>query len=165
MMLTINGGSGLPAKKSKVNDITLPYLSDKRTDSKSQRYEGLLQVFDAKGAITDKRWSFARLGAHGQSRAVLRFTAPAEVSEMGLAKLTGLDTLSVGALEQTIFYVNQVMQFGKLLAVFQRHPTDANQSIVTVFIALAVETSILAKKKEKQKTPPLGGQAPVPGTR
>ena len=34
-----------------------------------------------------------------------------------LATLTGLDTPSIGALEQNIFYVNQVMQFGKLLAV------------------------------------------------
>ena len=67
----------------------------------------------------------------------------AEVTEMGLATLTGLDTAPVGALEQNIFYVNQVMQFGKLLAVFQHHPTDANQTVVTVFMALAVETSIM----------------------
>ena len=51
----------------------------------------------------------------------------AEVAEMGLATLTGLDTAPVGALEQNIFYVNQVMQFGKLLAVFQHHP-DRRQS-------------------------------------
>jgi hypothetical protein len=52
--------------------------------------------------------------------------SPAEVAETGLAALTGLDTPSVGALEQTIFYVSQIMQFGKLLAVFQRSPTEAN---------------------------------------
>ena len=50
----------------------------------------------------------------------LTLRSPAEVTEMGLATLTGLDTPPVGALEQNIFYVNQVMQFGKLLAVFQR---------------------------------------------
>src|ERR1700704_1389689 len=72
----------------------------------------------------------------------------AEVTEMGLATLTGRDTPPVGALEQNIFYVNQVMQFGKLLAVFQNHPTHANQTVVTVFMALAVETSIFGKKKE-----------------
>ena len=70
----------------------------------------------------------------------LTLRPPAEVTEMGLATLTGLDTPPVGALEQNIFYVNQVMQFGKLLAVFQQHPTDANQTVVTVFMALAVET-------------------------
>ena len=31
-------------------------------DARSQRYEGLLQVFDAKGKIADKRWTFERLG-------------------------------------------------------------------------------------------------------
>ena len=53
--------------------------AQKRTDARSQRYEGLLQVFDAKGKISDKRWTMERLGAHGQSKAVLRFTVPAEV--------------------------------------------------------------------------------------
>jgi hypothetical protein len=85
----------------------------------------------------------------------------AEVTEMGLAALTGLDTPPVGALEQNIFYVNQVMQFGKLLAVFQQHPTDANQTVVTVFMALAVETGILAKKKEFMKVPVLRNLVPA----
>ena len=58
--------------------------AQKRTDAKSQRYEGLLQVFDAKGKIGDKRWSFARLGSHGQSKVVLRFTAPAEVKGVAM---------------------------------------------------------------------------------
>src|SRR4051794_20110482 len=53
--------------------------AQKRTDAKSQRYEGMLQVFDAKGKISDKRWTFERIGSHGDSRSVLRFTAPAEV--------------------------------------------------------------------------------------
>ena len=58
--------------------------AQKRTDAKSQRYEGLLQVFDAKGKISDKRWTLERLGSHGQSKAVLRFTAPAEVKGVAL---------------------------------------------------------------------------------
>jgi outer membrane lipoprotein-sorting protein len=58
--------------------------AQKRTDAKSQRYEGLLQVFDAKGKISDKRWTMERLGAHGQSKAVLRFTVPAEVKGVAL---------------------------------------------------------------------------------
>ena len=55
-----------------------------RTDAMSQRYEGLLQVFDGKGKIADKRWTFERLGAHGHSRSVLRFTVPAEVKGVAL---------------------------------------------------------------------------------
>jgi outer membrane lipoprotein-sorting protein len=58
--------------------------AQKRTDAKSQRYEGLLQVFDAKGKISDKRWSLERLGSHGESKAVLRFTSPAEVKGVAL---------------------------------------------------------------------------------
>ena len=58
--------------------------AQKRTDARSQRYEGLLQVFDAKGRITDKRWTMERLGAHGQSKAVLRFTVPAEVKGVAM---------------------------------------------------------------------------------
>jgi hypothetical protein len=86
---------------------------------------------------------------------------PAEVTEMGLASLTGLDTPTVGAIEQNIYYVNQVMQFGKLLAVFQRHPAEANQTVVTVFMALAVETSTLGKKKEFSKVPVLRNLVPA----
>src|SRR5262245_38378807 len=84
-----------------------------------------------------------------------------EVTEMGLATLTGLDTPPVGALEQNIYYINQVLQFGKLLAVFQRHPTDANQTIVTVFMSLAVESSLLGKKKEFMKVPVLRNLVPA----
>ena len=102
-----------------------------------------------------------RIADHLEFQSELTLRPPAEVTELGLASLTGLDTPSVGALEQNIFYVNQVMQFGKLLAVFQRHPTDANQTIVTVFVALAVETSIFLKKKEFSKVPVLRNLVPA----
>jgi hypothetical protein len=91
----------------------------------------------------------------------LTLRPPAEVAEMGFTSLTGIDTPPAGALEQNIFYVNQVMQFGKLLAVFQAHPTDPKQTIVTVFIALAVESSVLAKKKEFMKVPVLRNLVPA----
>ncbi|MCC7416530.1 MAG: outer membrane lipoprotein-sorting protein [Acidobacteria bacterium] len=58
--------------------------AQKRTDAASQRYEGLLQVFDARGRIADKRWTFERLGSYGRSKAVLRFTSPAEVKGVAL---------------------------------------------------------------------------------
>jgi outer membrane lipoprotein-sorting protein len=68
--------------------------AQRRTDAKSQRYEGVLQVFDAKGKITDKRWTFERLGSHGQSRTVLRFTAPAEVKGVALLVVNHPDRAS-----------------------------------------------------------------------
>lgn len=68
--------------------------AQRRTDAKSQRYEGLLQVFDSKGKISDKRWSFERLGSHGQSKAVLRFSAPAEVKGVALLVVNHPDRAS-----------------------------------------------------------------------
>ena len=68
--------------------------AQRRTDARSERYEGLLQVFGAKGKITDKRWTFERLGAHGQSRSVLRFTAPAEVKGVALLVVNHPDRAS-----------------------------------------------------------------------
>ena len=68
--------------------------AQKRTDAKSQRYEGLLQVFDAKGKISDKRWNIDRLGSHGDSKAVLRFNAPAEVKGVALLVVNHPDRAS-----------------------------------------------------------------------
>jgi hypothetical protein len=90
----------------------------------------------------------------------LTLRSPAEVAEMGLASLTGLDTPAVGALEQSIYYVNQMMQFGKLLAVFQRHPSDPNQTIASVYMTLAIESAILTKKKDYAQVPVLRNLVP-----
>ena len=98
---------------------------------------------------------------HLEFESELTLRPPAEVAELNFASLTGLDTPSIGALEQTIYYVNQVMQFGKLIAVFQRHPTDANQTVVTVFMSLALETNIFLKKKEFSKVPVLRNLVPA----
>ena len=68
--------------------------AQKRTDVKSQRYEGLLQVFDAKGKVADKRWTLDRLGAHGESKMVLRFTVPAEVKGVALLVVNHPDRAS-----------------------------------------------------------------------
>jgi outer membrane lipoprotein-sorting protein len=68
--------------------------TQRRTNARSQRYEGLLQVFDAKGKISDKRWTYERLGAHGDSRSILRFTAPAEVKGVALLVVNHPDRAS-----------------------------------------------------------------------
>ena len=68
--------------------------AQRRTDSTSQRYEGLLQVFDAKGKVSDKRWTYDRIGSHGQSKAVLRFTMPAEVKGVALLVVNHPDRAS-----------------------------------------------------------------------
>jgi len=55
-----------------------------RTEARSQHYEGTLKVIDSKGKIADKRWVYDRHGSHGSSKAILRFTDPAEVRGVAL---------------------------------------------------------------------------------
>lgn len=66
----------------------------RRSEAASQRYEGLLQVFDAKGKVSDKRWTLERLGSHGHSKMVLRFTVPAEVKGVALLVVNHPDRAS-----------------------------------------------------------------------
>src|ERR1041385_3087675 len=68
--------------------------AQKRTTTQSQRYEGTLQVVDAKTKITEKRWQYDRIGSHGSSKAVLRFTAPAEVKGVALLVVNHPDRAS-----------------------------------------------------------------------
>jgi outer membrane lipoprotein-sorting protein len=68
--------------------------AQKRTTAQSQRYEGTLQVIDARNKITEKRWEYDRIGSHGSSKAVLRFTAPAEVKGVALLVLNHPDRSS-----------------------------------------------------------------------
>src|SRR5580698_3586758 len=56
----------------------------KRSRSNSERYEGTLEVIGAQNRIATKRWVFQRLGSFGESKAILRFTAPPEVKGVGL---------------------------------------------------------------------------------
>src|SRR6266566_1940821 len=58
--------------------------AQRRSTSDSQRYGGTLQVVDAKTRIAEKRWVYDRIGSHGTSKVVLRFTAPAEVKGVAL---------------------------------------------------------------------------------
>src|SRR6185295_1898198 len=56
----------------------------KRQRSQSQRYEGTLEVIGGENRVAVKRWIFERIGAFGESKALLRFVAPAEVKGVGL---------------------------------------------------------------------------------
>lgn len=84
----------------------------------------------------------------------------ADIDQAGLKQLTALDADVAGVLEQNIFYVNQIMKFGKFLAVFQSDPADANKTVVTAFMALAVEASVFDKKREFEKVPVLRNLVP-----
>src|SRR5258708_32819233 len=55
-----------------------------RQRSDSQHYEGTLEVIGGGNRIATKRWVVDRLGSFGNSKAVLRFTAPPEAKGVGL---------------------------------------------------------------------------------
>jgi hypothetical protein len=91
----------------------------------------------------------------------LRLLPQGDIDQTGLAKATGIDAPVAGAIEQNIFYVNQVMQFGKFLAVLQPNPTDAKTAIGTAFIVLAVDSEMFEKKKEFENVPVLRNLVPA----
>jgi hypothetical protein len=83
------------------------------------------------------------------------------MDQAGLKELTSVDTPVSGVLEQNIFYVNQILKFGKFLAVFQGYPNAANKTIVTAFMALAVKTSVLDERRGYEKVPVLHNLVPA----
>lgn len=68
--------------------------AQKRTNSTSESYQGILKSFDAGGKTSEKRWTFERIGAHGQSKSVIRFSAPAEVKGVALLVVNHTDRAS-----------------------------------------------------------------------
>ena len=58
--------------------------SQKLHRSRSQQYDGVLEVYDAKGGKNEKRWQYARIGSYGESKSVLRFLAPPLVKGVAL---------------------------------------------------------------------------------
>jgi outer membrane lipoprotein-sorting protein len=56
----------------------------RRQKAPSQHYEGTLEVIGGGKRIATKRWTFERLGSSGNSKAMLRFTFPAEVKGVAL---------------------------------------------------------------------------------
>ena len=91
----------------------------------------------------------------------LRVLRPTEVDRAALAELTGVKAPVASVLEQSIFYVNQMMQFGKLLAVLQNHPADSNKTVASVFLVLAIETDVLELKKKYETYPVLRNLVPA----
>jgi hypothetical protein len=78
-----------------------------------------------------------------------------------LTALTKIDTPPVGGIEQTIFWVNQILRFGKFLAVFQPMPGDPNKTVVTAYVALAIKGDVLDRKAEYARVPVLKNLLPA----
>jgi hypothetical protein len=68
--------------------------SQKRARANSQRYEGVLEVIGANSKISKKSWISDRIGAFGDSKVVIRFTAPADVKGVALLVVNHPDRAS-----------------------------------------------------------------------
>jgi len=78
--LCLLAGLGLGAQEAR----QIVEEAQRRSRAASERYEGTLEVRDARGRVAAKRWIYQRLGSHGDSKAVIRFTAPPEVKGVAL---------------------------------------------------------------------------------
>jgi hypothetical protein len=91
----------------------------------------------------------------------IRLLAPEQPEVAEIRTLTGIDSPVTGVFEQSTFWANQVIQFGRLVAVVQQNPADANASVATVYLVLAVRNDILNKQKEYGNAPVLRNMVPA----
>ncbi len=69
------------------------------------------------------------------------FVNEAEMNKrLPVKALTRINTPVRGVLEQNMFYFNQVIQYGKVVAFFQEHPTDAGKTVVTSYVVIGLRS-------------------------
>jgi hypothetical protein len=102
-----------------------------------------------------------KIANHLTFQSEMRLLPPSEIDQAALVQLTALDSPIVGVVEQSIFYVNQVMQFGKFLVVFQDDPADPLKTVVTAYMALAVRSNVIESKKQYSNVPVLRNLVPA----
>jgi len=79
VLLLLAAGAGAAQQARQIVEET-----ERRARAASQRYQGTIEVIDARGKRTEKKWRFDRIGSFGDSKIVLRFTAPPEVKGVAL---------------------------------------------------------------------------------
>jgi hypothetical protein len=90
----------------------------------------------------------------------LRVLPPEAFDQAAVQKLTGINTPVASMLEQNIFSVNEVMHFGKFLAIIQPHPNDLGKTIATATVVLAVSERTLDTKRKYEHVPVLRNLVP-----
>ncbi len=111
--------------------------------------------------VNKLRDSIKKVADHIDFQSEFSALGPADLDQSGLQQLTTLDTPISGALEQNIFYVNEILKFGKFFAVFQADPTDPDKTVVTAFMSLAVKARVLDEKRSFEKMPVLRNLVPA----
>jgi hypothetical protein len=111
--------------------------------------------------LVNKLRDMKKVADHIDFQSELAALAPSDLDQNGLQELTGLSTAVSGVLAQNIFYVNQIMKFGKFFAVFQAHPSNAEKTVVTAFMALAIKATVLDERRGFEKVPVLRNLVPA----
>jgi outer membrane lipoprotein-sorting protein len=75
---------GLLAFSAPENARQIVAEAQHRTQVDSVSYEGQLQITKANGKKSEKHWTVARIGSHGASKTIIRFTDPPEVKGAAL---------------------------------------------------------------------------------
>jgi hypothetical protein len=109
-------------------------------------------------ALTESK---KKIAEYLEFQSELRILSPGDLDQAGLVKLTGIDGPISGAIEQNIFHVNQVMQFGKLLIVFQQDKADPKQTLATTFVAIAIKSKVFESRKKYEDVPVLRNLVPA----
>jgi hypothetical protein len=112
-------------------------------------------------ALANKlRGSSRQLSKYVEFESELRILGPSDIDEPGLRKLTGVDSPVTAVLEQNIFDVNQIMRFGKFIAIMQPNPSNPSSTVATAMISLAVSSTTLEMKKSYEHVPVLRNLVP-----
>jgi hypothetical protein len=80
----------------------------------------------------------------------LRLVPGAElVQRMNLKGLSGLETPTAGAIENSTMYVNQFLRWGKSVVIVQQHPANQALSVATIYTIVAISDSFYNMEKKK----------------
>jgi hypothetical protein len=102
-----------------------------------------------------------KIADHVTFQSEVKLSYQTDIDAEGIGRLTRISTPISGTLEQSTFHVNQILRLGKLIAVVQPAPSDPNKAALSVYIALAVKTDVLNRKKEYERTPVLRNLVPA----
>lgn len=91
----------------------------------------------------------------------IRLYSASDPRAVEFSRLTGIDAPVSGAFEQSIFWVNQVIHSGKILAVIQPNPSDVKGAIATLYLVLAIRTDALTKQRDFLNAPILRNLVPA----
>jgi hypothetical protein len=111
--------------------------------------------------VNKLRDSAKKVSDHIDFESELSMLPAADIDQAALKELTALDAPVTGVLAQNIFYVNQIMKFGKFFGVFQDDRADPSKTVVTAYMALAIKANVLDERRNFERVPVLRNLVPA----